>query len=358
MGGIVGTATGHKYYVANDDAVEYHSKGAVISDCISTVSLSASESKSTLKIGGLVGYLYCTTKYDEGQPTITSCASSGDVTFKLAGYVGTSHFAGGAVGYIIDSVAKNIHVSGDVSAYKLEESNENTPDDANIYIGGFAGRIKEYSLTETDPLCTVTDCYVDNALQYTEIADFVHSGSFTESAQSNQSEENPVAPLISDCYYKSDSESSSAVGTAVATSAVADKASYDGFDFDTTWCVSENGAYLRTETSSVYDYEYKYDSSGTPTAISSFKLSQPKSGAKIYVALYDDLFGSSDVPSDIKIIDITESSNSFSSVDCNIEIPYGSSKIAVYYWDTGSDEMKPLMTKLSLSPKIKNNTSK
>jgi hypothetical protein len=358
MGGIVGTVSGHKYYVKNGDAAEYHSKGAVISDCISTVNIYASESTSALKIGGLVGYLYGAAAYDEVQPTITRCVASGDVTFTLAGYVSESHFVGGAVGYIVDSAAQNVHASGTVSAYRLAMADDDTTDDSNIYIGGFAGRIKENSQTATEPLSTVTDCYADTALQYTTIADFVHSGGFTESAQSNQNEENPVAPLISDCYYKSDIASSSAVGTAIATSAVADKASYNGFDFGTTWCISDNGAYLRTETSSVYDYEYEYDSSGTPTAISSFKLSQPKSGAKIYVALYDDLFGSSDVPSDIEIIDITESSNSFSSVDCDIEIPYGSEKIAVYYWDAGNNEMKPLMTKLLLSPEINNDVSK
>lgn len=361
-GGIIGASTKQEYTQYTDKtntSTVKHLVGVDVIDCINNMDIAVGG--TSMYAGGLVGYLNSPDKYgkyDDHQSSVKTSFSTGDIFIAP----NNTSFAGGAVGYLVDSTIDDCYSTGNVTVGNTTKT---------VYAGGFVSRIKQSSINTTDVLAKVTNCYSSGSVSKGEQSAKVNVGSFTYELSDNSgqlgqagSSQDPTAPLLSSCYYYSDEEpAENAIGTRLTSAEASDSSKYRGWSFGTDWNVqsrgshqniwytNESGAHLAFEKPCAYACTTETEN-GIDARITSISLSQPKSITSVKVITTDIMGMTTEIPVDLP----AERSARFMNMPCDIELDAltDSYKIVTEY------TLAPAEASLTLGDtaraKVKNNT--
>lgn len=342
LGGIAGTARTKRFLthdtshgIIDDEYVTTMVYGSHINGCSSDIILSGNVS-STQYIGGIAGYmsgLYRVLSID-GESRIENIQKDRELLIENSAFTGSiellskgSAYAGGIAGYDLDGAIKNTYSIGNI---------ECTAEDATErHIGGAVGGIKQNDHSDTKTLAAMEQCYAystvskaDGSLK-TTISPFA--------AKISSSELSKIAPSFTSCYYESDDVNAKSDNNILPLTSDSFKSasSFEGFDFESLWEMTELRPRLRFEDTCLYLPEIS-DINGQQK-ITSILISRPQLNSKLYI-VEKDAEGRV-ISNNIYTIDSDVfSTEAFAALPCDIAVS-DTSNAELYFWTSRNEPL-------------------
>lgn len=344
LGGIAGTARTKRFLtydtshgIIDDDFITTKVYGSYINGCSSDMILSGNVS-STQNIGGIAGYV--TSFYSAERPYIKpdreslleNSAFTGSIELLSDGKT----YVGGIVGFNLDSSIKNSYSIGTIEC--------TAEDDTERHIGGAVGGIKQNDHSETKSLAEIEQCYAYSTLSKADGSTKTTINPFA--AEISSSSVSGVAPSFTSCYYESDETDAKAENNIFPLTSDNFKSadSFESFDFDKLWEMTELRPQLRFEDTDLY-IPVISDVEGE-SKITSILISRPRLNSTLYIAA-KNADGRIISNQAYTIDDEVFTTEAFATLPC--EIPVDADDLELYFWTSKNE---PLMKKTSVNDYI------
>ncbi len=342
-GGIAGSARTKRfltydtsYGVISDEFIATKVYGSEINGCTSDMTITGNTSDNKY-FGGIAGYLSEVYSSDilhinVDRRSVIECSSfSGNIDINSDG----SFYAGGIAGWNIDSKISNSYSKGNINCLSSDSTSDR-------YIGGAVGQISQNNHNVTDVLAEMNNCYSASDITSSDNNAFVNgfAASIKGSSKSN------VNPKFSSCYMKNDGTVSPAIGvSALSDAEMKDQSSFQDWDFNILWKISDNAPALKLEYSDLY-MPLKISDDGSE--IEELLISRPKLNSAVY-AVMKDKNGKFISAKTYKLNDELIQTTAFTAIPCDIALTDGAASCELYYWDSNDE---PLISKIDLEEYI------
>ncbi|MDO5397990.1 MAG: hypothetical protein Q4G33_08655 [bacterium] len=341
LGGIAGTARTKRFLtydtshgIIDDEFVTTKVYGSYINGCSSDMILSGKTS-STQYIGGIAGYM--SGLYSSEHPYIQKdrelILENSAFTGSIELLSGGKTYAGGIAGFNLDSSINN--------AYSIATIECAADDDTERFIGGAVGGIKQNDHSETKTLAAMENCYTYSTLSKADGSTKTTISPFV--AEISPSSISGVSPSFVSCYYESDDADAKSDNNILPLTSESFKstASFEGFDFERLWEMTELRPQLRFEDTCLY-MPVISDVEGE-SKITSILISRPQLNSSVYI-VEKDADGKVISNQSYKLNNELIQTEAFATLPCDISIS-NTEDFELYFWTSKNE---PLMDKTSI----------